>query len=83
MIAASRFEISDFRFQISNLRSEIENAKERKVRTPKGSEPANGGAFEKDFKFQISDLRSGMSLLERRQVQQRIDQPGIDLKFQI
>jgi hypothetical protein len=30
-------------------------SKERKVRTPKGSEPANGGAFEGalNFKFRI------------------------------
>ena len=32
-------------------------AEERKVRTLKGSEPANGGAFEDiDFKSEISDL---------------------------
>ena len=52
MIAASQLEV-----QISNLRFEIriEGPKERKVRTPKGSEPANGGAFEgiSDLKFQI------------------------------
>jgi hypothetical protein len=51
VIAASRL-----RFQISNLRFEIriEKAKERKVRTPKGSEPANGGAStRKNSRFQI------------------------------
>ena len=59
--------------------------RERKVRTLKGSEPANGGAFEdlrsqvsdlrvSDLRFenQISDLRSG--ILRRRQVQQKTDQ---------
>jgi hypothetical protein len=37
----------------------LNNSKERKVRTPKGSEPANGGAFEgissSNFKFEISE----------------------------
>jgi hypothetical protein len=46
-----------FKSQISDLRFEItdERAKERKVRTPKGSEPANGGAPAQipDSKFQI------------------------------
>ena len=31
-------------------------AKKRKVRTPKGSEPANGGAAD-EFKSQISNLK--------------------------
>ncbi len=39
----------------SLLRHFIE-LRERKVRTLKGSEPANGGAFE-DLRFQISDYR--------------------------
>ncbi len=51
------------RFQVSNLRFEIriEKAKERKVRTPKGSEPANGGAHAEipDSKFQIRKAGSG------------------------
>jgi hypothetical protein len=38
----------------SLLRHFIE-LRERKVRTLKGSEPANGGAFE-NLRFQISDL---------------------------
>jgi len=65
------------RTQISNLKFEIriENAKERKVRTPKGSEPANGGASDRiqisDFKIEISDYER----VGRRQVQQRTDQP--------
>jgi hypothetical protein len=52
VIAASGFES-----QISNLRFEKreQSSKERKVRTPEGSEPANGGAFEgiSNLRFQI------------------------------
>jgi len=32
-------------------------SRERKVRTPKGSEPANGGALERLFDLEISNLR--------------------------
>jgi len=49
---------------------------ERKVRTPEGSEPANGGAPERS-RSQISNLESQIGeWLRRRQVQQRIDQPA-------
>ena len=70
------------RVQISNLRFEtrIDGSKERKVRTPEGSEPANGGPPEQiqisDFKFEISDEED----LRRRQVQQKIDQP-VQIRF--
>ena len=53
-----------FKSQISDLRFEImrRGSKERKVRTPEGSEPANGGASREfqisDFKFEISDQNS-------------------------
>jgi hypothetical protein len=40
-------------FRISKFEIWIEGSKERKVRTPEGSEPANGGAFD-----EISNLRS-------------------------
>src|SRR6202035_1831658 len=53
VIAASQFDIADFEFEIW-----IENAQERKVRTPKGSGPANGGAAGRYLKSQISNLRS-------------------------
>lgn len=50
-------------------------SKERKVRTPKGSEPANGGASGEP---QISNFKIGISdkgPFGRRQVQQKTDQP--------
>jgi len=58
VIAASRFQISNLKFEIRN-----ENAKERKVRTPKGGEPANGGAFDEipNSRFQIG---TGMDSLD-------------------
>ena len=54
VIAASQFKI-----HVSNLKFEIwiEGSKERKVRTPEGSEPANGGESERNFDSQISNLK--------------------------
>jgi hypothetical protein len=68
-----------FKSKISDLRFEIRReSKERKVRTPQGSEPANGGAAASDSRIQFKIPKAG-----RRQVQQKIDQPATSSDFEI
>jgi len=56
-------------FKFSNLRYQT---KERKVRTPKGSEPANGGASVSNLRFQIEipDEKRGDDKCNRKQTSQ-------------
>jgi len=63
---------------MSNLKFEI-RTKERKVRTPKGNEPANGGADDGNLKSEISFWEC----YGRRQVQQKTDQPSLHFRSQI
>jgi len=79
MICYNRRALQRAGWAVAASTSESQNlgfpAKERKVRTPQGSEPANGGA-PREIQIPNSSGKVDPELVGWRQVQQRTDQPA-------